>query len=320
MKNPLVSIIIPTYNRGHLIGETLSSLVAQTYTNWECIIVDDASTDNSFGIIKDFVKNDNRFKIVKKQLSSIKGPSSCRNYGFELSTGNYIQFFDSDDIMHQDHLLKKIKAIEDNDFVVCKIREFSGTLNEEGSFKGKYVDMIKVDNIFESFATGEFYMLMMFAPMWKKSSISLFMPMREDMHILEDHELYARILFSKNKYAIINEELIYYRVGSSSLLNNFYSNVKFGLDSYFEAKKTVLKLSSSTKIKYSILKSTLSLFRMAMAQKQFESAKSCLRFCSKYNLAYSTNLKLKMVRIHILFIFVLITKRGDTYFKNHFKV
>jgi len=316
----LISIIIPVYNREKIVIETLDSIINQTYKVWECIIIDDDSSDNSFKIIKEYVSNDNRFKVVKKPLHSIKGPSSCRNYGFELSRGEYTQFFDSDDVMHKDHLLKKIKIIQDNDFVVCKIREFSGGFNEKPSFKEQYKDIIKVDNIFESFATGEFYMLMMVAPMWKKSVLDPFMPMRQDMHILEDHELYARVLFCKNKYTIINEELIYYRVGSSSLLNSFYSNVSFGLDSYFEAKKTVLKLSSSANIKYSILKSTLSLFRIAMAQKQFDEAKKCLRFCRKHSLAYSTNLKFKILRIHFLFLFVLITKRGDTFFKKSFKV
>ena len=316
----LISIIIPVFNREDIVIETLYSIINQNYQFWECIIVDDDSTYNSFETIKEYIKDDSRFRVVKKPLHSIKGPSSCRNYGFELSKGKYIQFFDSDDIMHQDHLLKKIMSIEDNDFAICKIREFSGRFNSQDSFKVKFPDIVKVENVFESFASGEFYMLMMVAPMWKRTAVRPFMPMREDMHILEDHELYARILFQKNKYAIINEELIYYRIGSPSLLNSFYSNVEFGLTSYFEAKKTVLKLSSSTKIKYSILKSTLSLFRMTMAQKQFESAKSCLRFCAKYNLAYSRDLKLKMIRIHFLFLFVLITKKGDTFFKKSFKV
>lgn len=315
----LISIIIPVYNREQIVKETLDSIKNQSYTNWECIIVDDDSSDNSFEVIKEYVKDDSRFTVVKKPSHLIKGPSSCRNYGFELSKGDFIQFFDSDDIMHQDHLFKKNNAIEANDFVVCKIREFSGDCIE-GNFKESYMDIVRVNTIFESFATGDFYMLMMVAPMWRKEVLIEFMPMREDMHILEDHELYARILFHKDKYAIINEELIFCRIGSSSLLNNFYSNVTFGLDSYFEAKKTVLNLSKSPLIKWSILKSTLSLFRMAMAQKQFVSARKCLQFCRKYQLAYSVNLKFKMLRIHILYLFVFITKRGDTYLKKYFKV
>ena len=300
----LISIIIPIFNREKIVIATLDSILNQNYPLWECIIVDDDSSDRSFQTANEYSKIDSRFKVVKRPLCSPKGPSSCRNYGFEISKGNFIQFFDSDDIMHKDHLLKKIRVIQNNDFVVCKIREFSGDFSPM-NFKDKYPDILKVDPVFESFATGEFYMLMMFAPLWKKSSISPFMPIREDMHILEDHELYARILHKKNKYAVINEELIYYRIGDSSLLNSFYSNIKFGLVSYFEAKKTVLKLSSSTKIKHAILKSTLSLFRMAMAQKQFDSAIKCLRFCSKYNLAYNSYLKFKMMKnlYFILFYF-----------------
>lgn len=315
----LISIIIPVYNRELILIETLDSILSQTYESWECIIVDDESTDSSFEVVQEYVKKDTRFRAVKKPINSPKGPSSCRNFGFHISEGKFIQFFDSDDIMHKDHLLKKIKFIKNNDFVVCKIREFSGEFHEL-NFKDKFLDIVKVDPIFEAFVTGEFYMMMMFAPLWKKSSLSPFMPIREDMHILEDHELYARILHKKNSYSIINEELIYYRVGGSSLLNSFYSNVRFGLESYFEAKKTVLQLSSTKKIKYSVLKSTLSLFRMAMAQKQFDSAIKCLRFCKKYKLAYDSYLKLKMLRIYILFLFVLITKRGDTYFKKSFKI
>ena len=60
--NPLVSIIIPTYNRAHLIGETLDSVLAQTYQNWECIIVDDGSSDNTDDVVNDYVKKDPRFK------------------------------------------------------------------------------------------------------------------------------------------------------------------------------------------------------------------------------------------------------------------
>ena len=61
MRKPLVSIIIPTFNRAHLIGETLNSVLAQTYPYWECIIIDDGSTDNSKKIIGEYVKKDFRF-------------------------------------------------------------------------------------------------------------------------------------------------------------------------------------------------------------------------------------------------------------------
>ncbi|NJM80309.1 MAG: hypothetical protein HC854_13120 [Flavobacterium sp.] len=161
---------------------------------------------------------------------------------------------------------------------------------------------------------------MMVAPLWKKQVLDEFMPIREDLHILEDHELYARILSKHTNYNFINEELIYYRVGGVSLLNQFYKDVTFGLDSFLEAKKTVLQLSNSPKIKLAILKETLSLFRMALAQKKHKVAYKCLLFCKRQKLFYSLTLKLKMIRIYILYTFVLLTKKGDTFFKKWFKV
>lgn len=111
MKKPLVSIIIPTYNRAHLIGQTLDSVLTQTYTNWECIIVDDGSTDKTCEIVKQYVNKDVRFKYNKRPENYAKGGNGARNYGFELSRGEYINWFDDDDIMLKSFLLDRINVI-----------------------------------------------------------------------------------------------------------------------------------------------------------------------------------------------------------------
>lgn len=125
MEKPLVSIIIPTYNRAHLIGETLDSVLAQTYTNWECIVVDDGSTDDTDEVLKTYYNKDARFKYFKRPNLKPKGANACRNYGFELSKGEYIQWFDSDDVMLSDLLSLKINLFLQNPnvgFVVCGFR------------------------------------------------------------------------------------------------------------------------------------------------------------------------------------------------------
>lgn len=121
-----VSIIIPNYNRAHLIIETLESIANQNYSNWECIIVDDGSTDNSLEIIQNFIGNDERFTLLERPLNRKKGANSCRNYGFELCDGYYVQWFDSDDIMTIDHIEKLVSAIEINntDFAVGDSQNF----------------------------------------------------------------------------------------------------------------------------------------------------------------------------------------------------
>ncbi|RJE70871.1 glycosyltransferase family A protein [Reichenbachiella sp. MSK19-1] len=111
--NPLVSVIIPSYNREALIAETLQSVLSQTYPNWECIIVDDGSTDNTKGVVQQFIKKDKRFKLFDRHREP-KGAPTCRNIGATKSKGEYLIFFDSDDIMLSDMIKIRANCIDAN--------------------------------------------------------------------------------------------------------------------------------------------------------------------------------------------------------------
>ena len=93
--NPIVSVIIPTYNRAHLVGRAIKSVLNQTYQDFELIIVDDGSTDNTDKIIKEFQEHDKRIKYIRHEKN--KGGSAARNSGIKISRGEYIAFLDSDD-------------------------------------------------------------------------------------------------------------------------------------------------------------------------------------------------------------------------------
>ncbi|MDX1463954.1 MAG: glycosyltransferase family 2 protein [Marinirhabdus sp.] len=128
ISDALISIIIPTYNRADLIGETLDSILAQTYTNWEALIVDDGSTDKSDTVIHQYVKSDTRFKYFKRPASAAKGGNVCRNIGLEKAQGQFVVFFDSDDLMTADHLAVKIAPLAHNehlDFTITKTEYFN---------------------------------------------------------------------------------------------------------------------------------------------------------------------------------------------------
>ncbi|OUS18686.1 family 2 glycosyl transferase [Nonlabens dokdonensis] len=137
----MISIIIPTYNRATYILETLHSIKNQTYKDFECIIIDDGSTDNTNEVISDFLSTDSRFKYYHRPDSFSKGANGSRNYGFSLSTGSLIKFFDSDDLMLPEHLEKSIKYIEEGnyDFVVGDSINFdkSGLLSKPYNFDRK---------------------------------------------------------------------------------------------------------------------------------------------------------------------------------------
>ncbi len=124
----LVSIIIATYNRATLIENTLNSIASQTYQNFECIIIDDGSTDNTASIVNQIVRSDRRFNYIVRPDTVKKGANYSRNYGFSLSKGEYIKFFDSDDIMLPDHIADCVTALEQGnyDFVVADCINFDG--------------------------------------------------------------------------------------------------------------------------------------------------------------------------------------------------
>lgn len=146
----LVSIIIPTYNRAQLIGETLDSIVAQTYKYWECLVIDDGSTDNTEEVVGNYTANDARFQYQKRSEDHLPGGNGARNYGFKLSTGKYIQWFDSDDLMTPNALEIKVREFEtkDLDVVVSKSQFF------DASKEFYHYQYTSKDINFESFAMG----------------------------------------------------------------------------------------------------------------------------------------------------------------------
>ena len=124
---PLISIIIPSYNRAHLIGDTIDSVIAQTYKNWECIVVEDRSVDNSLEVIEEFVSKDSRVQLYQRNRDP-KGASTCRNIGAMNSKGNYLVFLDSDDILAPYCLEKRINFMTQHreyDFYVFNAEIFS---------------------------------------------------------------------------------------------------------------------------------------------------------------------------------------------------
>jgi len=131
--SPLVSIIIPTYNRCHLLGATLDSVLKQSYSRWECIVVDDGSQDHTEELMEFYGNTDSRFQFYHRPRNRRKGANACRNYGFELSKGIYIQWFDSDDLMVPEFLAVKVKTIEENDvdFVISKAANFRDPDSED---------------------------------------------------------------------------------------------------------------------------------------------------------------------------------------------
>lgn len=118
MTKPLVSISIPVYNQEHYLHQCLDSVLAQTYENWECVLVDDGSTDASGDICDEYAKKNNRFKVIHKKNA---GLAAARQTGLENISGKYVVNIDSDDWVEPTHVENMVVAAENSqaDIVIC---------------------------------------------------------------------------------------------------------------------------------------------------------------------------------------------------------
>lgn len=121
---PRISVVVPCYNYGHLLHETLENLLLQTFSNWECIIVDDGSTDNTAEVARKVVEKDPRFKYVYQANS---GLSAARNTGISKSDGEFIQLLDADDLLKKMKFERELSLFDENpniEIVYSEVRYF----------------------------------------------------------------------------------------------------------------------------------------------------------------------------------------------------
>ncbi|WP_278020442.1 glycosyltransferase family 2 protein [Flavobacterium ginsengisoli] len=228
MNEPKVSVIIPTYNRAHIISETLDSILNQTYQNWECIIVDDGSNDNTENIINKYLKNDNRFKFYRRPDDRLKGANACRNYGIENSCGTYIMFLDSDDIC-ESFCLEERAGIVANDLSI-------DLLIRDGAFLIDEVKQSYSINKDPELKNNENYLMMFLsyntpwqttAVLYKKSSIRNCW-FDEKLKRFQDLSFNIRVLSQPKELKIHRDYKIdnYYRQDDEKVVkNNFIGNM-----------------------------------------------------------------------------------------------
>ncbi len=153
MNTPLVSIITPSYNSADFIAETIQSVKAQTYQNWEMLITDDGSTDNTIAIIETYTKHDPRIKLYRSNLRS-GSPAAPRNRSIKEAKGKYIAFLDSDDLWEPFKLSEQVEFAETNQYAV--VFSHYEKIMYDGQRNGRlvmtanqydYRDLLKTDGI-----------------------------------------------------------------------------------------------------------------------------------------------------------------------------
>ena len=193
----LISVIVPCYNQAEFLDESIQSLIAQTYHNWECIIVNDGSEDNAEDIVLQWCKRDQRIKYVRKCNG---GLSSARNAGLRIAKGDFIQFLDADDAIEKNKFEKQIlEFIRNNkiDVVYSSVRYFESCSNIlYYSINKDFNDwQPKLNNnhgeIFEFFLQGN--IMACNCPLIKRTIINKVGFFNESLKSHEDYEYWIRI-------------------------------------------------------------------------------------------------------------------------------
>lgn len=219
----LVSIIIPSYNRAHFISETLDNVLAQTYTNWECLIVDDGSTDNTPVIVNEYCEKDDRISFYQRPEHRLKGANTCRNIGVEKSKGKFLQFLDSDDLLSPQKIELQLKALEDNsDVAYGGYRYFTETNNINTAKKipkpyykdyGNGSDFLEALGAYDSFVPSHAYLM-------RKKCIESSGKWLETLKSNQDGEFFCRVLLKANSIKYVSNSEVYYRIHNTSRVSS----------------------------------------------------------------------------------------------------
>jgi len=206
--SPLVSIVIPSFNRADLIEETLDSISAQTYSNWECIIVDDGSDDDTAAIVGSYVSSDSRLSFVHRQRQP-SGASTCRNIGLSLAVGKYVIFLDSDDLLASTCLEHRVALMEQNqetDFIVFPTMVFRDVPGDSPYFWNAFSDEDDFDRFLRFDSPWQTA-----GPIWRRSSLDRVGFWDESAWSWQDWEFHVRALAEGLIYVKIPHPDSYYR-------------------------------------------------------------------------------------------------------------
>lgn len=266
LENNLVSIIIPSYNYAHFLPQTLTELLNQTHQNWECLVIDNNSTDDTKAVVESFTKKDKRFNYYLQQK---KGPSAARNLGIEKANGTYIQFLDADDLLQYDKLksaLSFFNSQPNTDIVYSGMRYFQHPDDTKLFYKMELNSA--TDKEWMPYCEGtrndilpyilKQNIMVISAPLIKKTSLNELGYFDETLDYNEDWELWLRFVIANKTIHFDNSEntLSLIRVHKTSHSNNpfnmYLSGLSIELKYINNIENNILQIEFQNKINYSI--------------------------------------------------------------------
>ena len=241
-KKILISVVMPVYNSGELIHQTIKSILTQTYTNFEFIIINDASTDNTLKVVKEYAKKDNRIKIINNKTNL--GIALASNKGLDAAKGKYIAMMDHDDISLPQRFEKQVEFLEKNKDVFLL-----GTKYEHIDINNKKIITMSVvtnpDKLKKYMITGRPKICHPSIMFRNKTKIRY----RSKIYYAQDYDFFLQLLSDNKKLSNLDEVLFKYRIHntqtsmqkrdkqylfSRKAIEFYWQRIKFGIDNYNE--------------------------------------------------------------------------------------
>lgn len=210
--SPLISVIMPAYDAEKTLAQAVQSVISQTYCNWELLIIDDCSKDNTYALMQKLQRNSSKIKILKNNQNS--GVSESRNKGVQVASGSWIAFLDSDDIWAPNKLEKQVKLLTRNKEAAVL---FTGSafMNADGEMSEYKLSVPKAITYRQLLKQN----LISCSSVMVKADVIRQFPMKyDDMH--EDYAVWLQILKQGYIACGINEPLLIYRLSTNSKSSN----------------------------------------------------------------------------------------------------
>ena len=233
-----------TFNRAHFIIESLRSIQNQTFQQWECLIIDDGSTDDTASAVKAFISSDSRFTYYTRPTKYSKGLPGCRNFGLDMAQGDHIIFFDDDDVVHPLNLeitISEIIKAQESRFIVYQKQSFEGDLPYNDFSMSLSYTVTPTDNHFLDEVVCHKTPLASCTVLWDKRC---FQDQRfnEELAYAEEWECYTRILCQELTGLVVDKVLYYNRKHPNSNTGEFWRNSKIRVAS---KKRAILLIAQN---------------------------------------------------------------------------
>lgn len=282
-----ISVIIPCYNQSSFIEETCQSIINQKYTNWEVLLINDGSTDNTEKICRKISSKDSRFIYYYKNNG---GLSSARNYGLDKASGDYIQFLDSDDILETEKLSESLKT--DFDIIISnfkmleknkKVQPFCDLQNQKFSFESI---LLNWDNYFS---------IPIHCGLFSKKIIGN-TRFNENLKAKEDWFFWLTLFHKSPKVTFINKFLALYRLHDTNMckdVTHMSSNTKKAYELIYKWLDEKHKLLFFNKLAKNLIEEKEKSEYLFREKNKIEIAKKQLEYTLKKNIIYKVLFKIE---------------------------